>query len=149
MVALCVTELCFWPAKTRINSNFLRCIHVFDLVLKYCSDKTEGNWLQLVFYFLVLTDVVASVIGMSFFIYVWGFRLKFSRIAVSRKRLQLDSKTDLITNGLIFVFFCWYMPRFVDFMSAWTKFCKKCSTVILFWRHKVFSIAWGVFLSVL
>ena len=27
--------------------NFLRCIHVFDLVLKYGSDINEGNWLQL------------------------------------------------------------------------------------------------------
>ena len=57
------------------------------------------------FYFLVLMDIVASVIGMSFFICVSGFRLKFSRIALLRKRLQLDSKTDLITKGLIFVFF--------------------------------------------
>ena len=47
--------------------NFLRCIHVIDLVLKYGSDINGGNWLQLLFYFLVLMDIVASVIGMSFF----------------------------------------------------------------------------------
>ena len=47
--------------------NFLRCIHVFDLVLKYGSDINEGNWLQLLFYFFVLVGIVASVIGMSFF----------------------------------------------------------------------------------
>ena len=47
--------------------NFLRCIHVFDLVLKYGSDINEGNWLQLLFYFIVLIGIVASVIGMSFF----------------------------------------------------------------------------------
>ena len=86
--------------------NFLRCIHVFDLVLKYCSDINEGNWLQLLFYFIVLMGIVASVIGMSFFFsYVSGFRLKFSRIALWRKRLQLDSKSDLTTNGLILGFF--------------------------------------------
>ena len=85
------------------------------------------------FYFLVLTvltDMVASVIGMSFF-HLW-FRLKFSRVALLRKRLQVVSKSDLITNGLFFVFLCGYMPRVVDFMSAWTKICKNCSNVILF-----------------
>ena len=47
--------------------NFLRCILVFDLVLKYGSDINEGNCLQLLFYFIVLIGIVAPVIGMSFF----------------------------------------------------------------------------------
>ena len=80
---------------------------------------------------------------------VSGFILKFSRIVLLRKRLQLGSKTDLITNGVIFVFFCWYMPRIVDFMSAWTKICRNCSKGFLFWRHRIFSIVWRVFSSVL
>ena len=48
--------------------NFLRCIHVIDLVLKYGSDINEENWLQLLFlfYFIVLMGIVASVFGMSF-----------------------------------------------------------------------------------
>ena len=49
--------------------------------------------------------MVASVIGLSFFSCVSGFRLKFSRIALLRKRLQLDAKSDLTTNGLSFGFF--------------------------------------------
>ena len=85
--------------------KFLRCIHVFDLVLKYGSDINEGNWLQPLFYFIVLIGRVASVTGMSFFSCVSGFILKFSRIALWRKRLQLDSKSDLTTNGLILAFF--------------------------------------------
>ena len=60
-------EMCFWPAKTRKSLNFLRCIYVIELVLKYCSDINEGNWLQLLFYLIVLMGIVASVIGMSFF----------------------------------------------------------------------------------
>ena len=84
--------------------NFLRSIHVFDLVLKYGSDINEGNWLQLLFYFIVLMGIVASVIGMSFFSCVSGFRVKLSRIALWRKRLQLDSKSDLTTIGLILGF---------------------------------------------
>ena len=67
LVALCVPEICFWPAKTRKSLNFLRCIYVIDLVLKYGSDISEGNWLQLLFYFILLMGIVASVIGMSFF----------------------------------------------------------------------------------
>ena len=43
LVALRVPEMCFWPAKTRKSLNFLRCIHVIDLVLKYGSDINEGN----------------------------------------------------------------------------------------------------------
>ena len=39
-----------------------------------------------------------------FFSCVSGFRLKFSRIALWRKLLQLDSKSDLATNGLILDF---------------------------------------------
>ena len=47
--------------------NFLRCIHVFDLVLKYGSDTNEGIWLQLLFYFIVMMGIVTAVNGMSFF----------------------------------------------------------------------------------
>ena len=47
--------------------SFLRCINVIDLVLKYGSDINEGNWLQLLFYFVVSMGIVASVIGMVFF----------------------------------------------------------------------------------
>ena len=66
LVPLRVPEMCFWPAKTRKSLNFLRCIHVIDLVLKYGSDINERNWLQFLFYFIVLMSIVASVIGMSF-----------------------------------------------------------------------------------
>ena len=55
--------------RLEITLNFLRCIHVIDLVLIYGSNINEGNWLQLLFYFIVLMVIVASVIGMSFFSY--------------------------------------------------------------------------------
>ena len=47
--------------------KYLRCIHVFDLVLKYDSDINEGIWLQLFFYFMMFMGIVTAVIGMSFF----------------------------------------------------------------------------------
>ena len=59
-------EMCFWSAKSR-KKSFLRCIHVIGLVLIYGSDINEGNWLQLLFYFIVFMGTVASVIGMNFF----------------------------------------------------------------------------------
>ena len=66
----------WWPCACLTNVSglrrlernfFLRCIHVFDLVLKYGSDINQGNWLQLLFYFLVLMDIVTAVIGIRFF----------------------------------------------------------------------------------
>ena len=72
-------EMCFWSVKSR--KNFLRCIHVIGLVLNFGSDINERNWLQLLFYLIVLMGIGASVIGLSFFSYVSGFRLKFSSIA--------------------------------------------------------------------
>ena len=74
--------------------------------------------------------IVAIGNGMSSFSCVLGFRLKFSRIALLRKSLQLDSKSDLITNAM--TSYCCYMPRFVDFMAAWIKICKNFSNVVLF-----------------
>ena len=92
--------------KLEKTLNFLRCMYVFDLVLKYGSDINDGNWLQLLFYFNVLIGIVASVIGMSFFSYVPGFGLKFFVLHFDgNKRLQLDSKSDLTKEGLILGFF--------------------------------------------
>ena len=130
--------------------NFLRCIHVLDTVLKYCSDINEGNWLQLLFYFIVSIGMVASVIGISFFCYISGFRLKFPPIAFWRKRLQLDSKSDLTTDGLILGFFVgkWlllltsylYGPKFAGIAQLLFFF-----DAINFFRFFV----WGVFWSFL
>ena len=100
--------------------NFLRCIHVIDLMLKYVSDIIEGNWLQLHFYFIVLVVMLAFVTGMGFFSCVSGFRLKFSLIALWRKRLQLDSKSDLTTNGLILGIFWRKVASVVDLISVCT-----------------------------
>ena len=107
--------------------NFLRCIHIIDLVLKYASNINEGNWLQLVFQFIVLIGMVASVIGINFFSCVSGFGSKFSRIALWRKRLQLDSKSDLATDGLILGFFVgkWLLPLTCNpcgLKSAWIAY---------------------------
>ena len=91
---------------------FLTCILVIDLVLKYGSDINERNWIQLLFFFIVLMGIIVSVIGMSFSSCVSSFILKFSRIAIWRKRLQFDSKSDLTTDGLSLEFCVgkWLLP---------------------------------------
>ena len=43
------------------NLKFLRCKHVINLVLECGSDIKKRNWLQLLFYFIVLMDIGASV----------------------------------------------------------------------------------------
>ena len=88
------------------NLKFLRCIHIFDLVLEYCSDVNEGNGLELLFYFIVILCIVVLITGIVFsFFCVSGFRQVFSRIALLQKRLQLDSKSDLTMIGMILEFF--------------------------------------------
>ena len=98
--------------------NFLRCIHVFDLVLKYGSDINEGNWLQLLFYFLVLMDIVASVIGMSFFSAVfqvldWSFLvLHFDGNVCNWIPKVIWPRMDWFWG------FCWKMASFVNLISV-------------------------------
>ena len=140
-MALRAPEMYFWPAKSRKRLELLRCKHVSDRVLKCGSDINEGKWLQLFFCFYVLVGIVTAVIGISFFFSrVLCFTLMFSSIALWQKRLQLDFKNDLTTNGLILGFFCWEIAFFVDFISVWTEICKNCFFSFLFWRHHNFSI---------
>ena len=139
-MALRVPEMCFWPAKTRKSLNFLRCIYVIELVLKYGSDINEGNWLQLLFHLIVLMGIVASAIGLSFFSYVSGFRLKFSRTALWRKRLQLDSKSDLTTNGLILGFFVGKWLLSLTSYRYGVKYARNAQLFFFFWRHQIFSM---------
>ena len=131
--------------------NFLRCIHVFDLVLNYGSDINEGNWLQLPFYFFVLMGIVASVTWKSFFFScVSAFRLKFYRIALWRKRLQLDSISDLTTNWLILGFFVGKWLLSLTSYLYRLKSARTAQLLIVFDDINFFRcFVWGVFWSVL
>ena len=130
--------------------NFLRCIHVFDRVLKCGSDKDEGNWLQLLLYLIVSMSIVASVIEPNFFSYVSGFRMKFSRIALWRKRLQFDSKCDLTTDGLILEFRVGKWLLSSNFCLYGLKSAKIAELLFFFEDIKFFRcLVRGVFWSVL
>ena len=108
------------------------------------------NWLHLLFYFIVLIGIVPSVIGRRFFNSVPGFRLKFSRIALWRKRLLLDSKSELTTNGLILGFF---VGKWLLSSTSYLYGMKSARVAqLLFFSDdtKFFRcLVWGVFWSVL
>ena len=103
---------CWWPCaclkcvsgRRREEKNFLRCIHVIGLVHNDGSDMKETGYsfsFTSLYYWVQLPPLLEWV----FFSCVSGFRLKFPSIALWRKRLQLDSKSDLTTIGLILEFF--------------------------------------------
>ena len=80
---------------------------------------------------------------------VSGFRLKFSRIALLRKRLQIDSKSDLTTNGL-FLWFSdgkWLLLPTSDLYGI--KFAKNAQLLFFFDDIKFLRcLVWGLFWSV-
>ena len=87
---------CLWAGGQILFRNKWRNLATASLLL-HCIDGC--NWLNYweTFYFICIS----------------GSILNFSRIALLWKRLQLDSKTDLITKALILRFplgillFCW------------------------------------------
>ena len=109
------------PQKLEKTLNFLRCIHVIDLELKYGSDINERNWLQLLFYFIVLNSVIASVIGMSYFSAV------FQVLDRSFLVLHFDGKVCNWVPGVIWPRLGWFwgfllgngFPRSLHICTDW------------------------------
>ena len=118
--------------------NFLSCIHIIDLVPKYGSDINEGNWLQLLFYLIVLVGIVVSVIGMSFLQLCFGFLIEIFSYCPLTEMFAIGFQKWFDHEWIDFDVFCLKMASLVDFISAWTEICKNCSIVVLFWRHHFF-----------
>ena len=120
--------------------NFLRCIYVFDLMLKYGSDINEGDWLQLLFYFFVLMGIVASVIGMSFFSAVFQI-LDWSFLV-----LHFDGHVSNWIPKVIWPrmdWFCCFLLQ--NGFLRWLHICmdwnlQELLNFFLFWRHQISSI---------
>ena len=105
-MALRAPQMYFWPAKTRKN------IELFEV--HTCLWPGAQIWFRHKWRKLVTASLLLHCIYWFSCLRYWnefflscvsGFRLKFSRIALSWKRLQLDSRSDLTTNGLILGFF--------------------------------------------
>ena len=91
--------------------------------------------------FQFLMGLFASVFGMSFFSSVFQFLGWINLVLHSlRKRLQMDSKKDLIKNGLVFGFFLAIWLFSINFISEWIKTCKIFWNLFWFWWHQVFLI---------
>ena len=118
--------------------KFLRCIHVFDLVLKYGSDINEGNWSQLLFYSFVLMGVVASVIEMSLFQLCFGFDIEVFSYCTLTETFAIGFQKCFDHEWIYSGVFCSKMASFVEFISVRTEIWKNCSIVIFFWRHQFF-----------
>ena len=122
LVVLRKPHMCFWPAIEE-NFKFQRCIHVFDLVLKIVSDLNEGNWWQLLFYFLELMGIVTAVIGIRFLsavfhVFDWRFLvLHFDWNVCNWFQKWYDHE------WIDFVVFCWKMASFVEFISVGIEIC--------------------------
>ena len=123
-MALRVHEKCFWPAKIKKNLIFWRCLHFLDLVLKYCSDINKRNWLQLLFYFLFLMGLIASVFGMSFFL-CFNFWVEVISYCFLRKRWKWIRKL-FVYKWIDFWFSSWNMAFFIGFISVWIETCINC-----------------------
>ena len=131
--------------------NFLRCIHVFDLVLKYGSDINEGNWLQLLFYFIVLIGIVASVIGMSF------FSAKFQVLDWSFFVMHFDGNVCNWIPGVIWPqmdqFWGFFVQKWLLLMTSYLyglKSARIAQLLFVFDDIKFFRcLLWGVSWSVL
>ena len=68
-----------------------------------------------------------------------GCILILLRIVVLRKRLPMDSTSDLTTQKSFLKFLECKVPRFVNLISAWTQIVKNCSSDLVFSRHQIFS----------
>ena len=140
-MALCLPEMCFWPATTRQNLEFFE---MHTCLWPGAQLGFRHKWWKLVTASLLLhcNDWYSCPRYWNefFFSCVSCFRLKFSRFALWRKRLQLDSRSDLATNGPILGFLSSKMASFYDFISLWSQIRKDCSIVISFWRHHYFSM---------
>ena len=130
--------------------NFLRCIHVFDLVLKYGSGIYEENWLQLLFYFIVMIGIVASVTGMIF------FSTKFQVLDCSFLVLPFDGNVcnwipEVICQRMDWFWFFLLKNGFFRWLHIFgLKSAKIAQLLCVFDDIKVFwCLVWGVFWSVL
>ena len=135
--------------KTRIKLDFFEIHTSLGSGAQKLLKHKWRNLKQLPFISAVLVKKLDRLFELVFFIYVSGFRLKFSRIAPLRKRLQLDSKSDLTTNGLILdyfvgIWFPWLTSYLYGLKFAWiAQVCFSFDDIKSF-RWLVWVVFWSV-----
>ena len=140
-MALRVPELCFWPAKTRKD------LERFEM--HPCHWPGAQIWFRHKRRKLVTSSLLLHCIGGYSCLRYWNefFSAVFYVLVWSFLVLHFDGnvcnwipKLIWLRLGYFWSFFGRLMPRFVDFMSAWTEIYMNSSIVFPFWRHQVFSI---------
>ena len=145
-MALHVPEICFWPVKLQKTLNFLRCIHVIDLVLEYGSDVKKKK-LDTASLLLLFSDGYSFLpYWIEFFVNcVSSFGSNFSLIALWRKRLQLDSQSYSAMNELIFSFFVRECLFSLTSYRYGLKFALVAQLLFFLMNRFVWCLVWGIF----
>ena len=149
LVALVVSEMCLRLAKTKKNFELFEMPTSLGPGVQMFFRNKWRNLDTFHSYFIALMNLVALIIGVSFF--QLGVRLLIEIFLYC-------TFTGTFANGfqnwfdhewIDFGIFKWNMPHFIVVIFAQSKICKNCSIVFFFSRHHVFSIIRGVFWSVL
>ena len=135
-----VPELYFWWAETSQNLNFSRCIHAFDLLLKFSSYLNEGIWLQLLFCFIMLMNLVSSIVGMSFFHLCFRFWVEVFSYCTFTETFANGLQNWFDHKWIDFGVFFWTWLFSLTYYLHWLKFARIPQFLFPFWRHQVFSI---------
>ena len=133
--------------------NFLRCIHVIDLVLKYGWHKWRKlNTASFLSHCIDgLMGIVTADIGMSFFSYVSGFRLKFFSYCTLTERFAIGFQKWFDHEWIDFGFF--FVGKWLLSSTSYLyglKSARIAQFLLFFDDNKFFRcLVWGVFWSVL
>ena len=146
-----VPEMCFWPAKIRKNLEFFE-VHTCHWPGAQIWFRHKWKKLVTVFVLLFCVEKCNSLSSWNEFFLscVSGFKPRFSRIELWRKRLQVDSRSDLTTNGLILEFLAGKcFPSLTSYLygliSARTAHLFFVFDDIKFFRCLVWGALWSVF----
>ena len=149
LVALRVPEMCFWPPKTGKN------LELFEM--HTCHWPGAQIWFRHKWRKLVTASLLINCIDgysrlrywIEFFSAMFQV-LDWSFLVFWPKRLQLDSKSDLTTNGLILGFFVGKWLLWLTSYLYGLKFAKIAQLLFFFDDINFFRcLVWGVFWSVL
>ena len=139
--------MCFWPAKTRKKLNFFE-MHTSlgsggQKLLRHIWSKLNTAS----FHFRCVGEKSCIVCWSEFFsslfqVLSWTFFvLYFYKKVCNWFAKVIWPRMDC--------FWSWNLAFFDELIPFWTENCMKCSSLLFFWRHQVFSIVWGVFSSAL
>ena len=139
-MALRLPEMCFWPAKTR------KSLELFEM--HTCLWPGAQIWFRHKWRKLVTASVSLHFIGGYSCLRCWNeffqrcflFSIEVFSYCALTETYAIGFQKWFDHEWIDFGVFCWKLASFVDLICVWTEIFKKCSIVILFWRHQFFSM---------